>query len=485
MFKILERIPAGRMFRSRITRIAALVLLAAISASALIQFLAGSAGFSDGSAHADRDGSRPDDASVETYTVERGEFTESIDILGQIVFREKINISSKVSGRLSRIYIHEGDRVSAGRLIAEIERLPLEITLSQQRSELEIARRAHDLAKARYENALKGIEIKQKTIQKAAAELNDKLASYQNMDRILKNKIVLYDAGGLSESELKNLRTQHTTAYTAYQLAKSDLEIQQVGYRNEDIAAEGLKVPSSEKEKMELFKRINTKIERAELESARSRIAQAENNIQSTEILLKETYIRSPIDGLVAAKSMEAGEMVKPESVIATLINIAGVYIAMNVNEKEIRRIKTGQTVTFTVDAYGDETFKATIRRVTPVLDMKTRTVEIKAELRNPGYRLLPGMFARARISTGTPEKRILVPLSALAGKGDASGEVFLVRKDIAFKQKVRTGRESDGMIEILEGLRENDVIVSKGLGLVYDGMKLPSGAGTINPQQK
>ncbi len=103
------------------------------------------------------------------------------------------------------------------------------------------------------------------------------------MDRILKNKTVLYDAGGLSESELKNLRTQHTTAYTAYQLAKSDLEIQQVGYRDEDIAAEGLKVPSSEKEKMELFKRINTKIERAELESARSRIAQAENNIQSTE----------------------------------------------------------------------------------------------------------------------------------------------------------------------------------------------------------
>ncbi len=485
MSTIIERITAGRMFRSRITRIAALVLLAAISASALVQFLTDNAASIAGNAGSDRDTPLSDDARVETYTVQRGEFTESIDILGQIVFREKINISSKVSGRLSRIHIHEGDRVGAGRLIAEIERLPLEMTLSQQRSELEIARRAHDLAKARYENALKGIEIKQKTIQKAAAELEDKLASYQNMDRILKNKTVLYDAGGLSESELKNLRTQHTTAYTAYQLAKSDLEIQQVGYRDEDIAAEGLKVPSSEKEKMELFKRINTKIERAELESARSRIAQAENNIQSTEILLKETYIRSPIDGLVAAKSMEAGEMVKPESVIATLINIAAVYLSMNVNEKEIKRIRTGQTVTFTVDAYGDETFRAAIRRLTPVLDMKTRTVEIKAELKNPGYRLLPGMFARARITTGAPEKRILVPLTALAGKGDGTGEVFLVRKDIAFKQKVRTGRESDGMIEILEGLRENDVIVSTGLGRVYDGMKLSSGAGKITPASK
>lgn len=485
MLKILERISAAGLYRSRIARIVALVLLAAISASALVEFLSGGAGSTTGSARFDPDRPRSDDSTVETCTVERREFTESIDILGQIVFREKINISSKVSGRLSRIYLHEGDRVRIGQLIAEIERLPFEITLSQQRSELEIARRAHDLAMAKYENALKGIEIRQKSIQKAGAELNDKLATYQNMDRILKNKTVLYDAGGLSESELKNLRTQHTTAYTAYQLAKSDLEIQQVGYRDEDIVAEGLKLPSSEKDKMELFKRINTKIERAEVESARSRISQAENNIRSTEILIKETYIRSPIDGLVAARSMEAGEMIKPESIIATLINIAGVYLAMNVNEKDIRRIKTGQTVAFMVDAYGDEAFRATIRRVTPVLDMKTRTVEIKAELPNPGYRLLPGMFARARISTGAPEKRIMAPLSAFVRSEDASGEVYLVRKDIVFRQKVRTGRESDGMVEILGGLHENDIIVSKGVSAVYEGMKLPSGAGPKSPQTK
>jgi len=134
MSTIIERITTGRMFRSRITRIAALVLLAAISASALVQFLTGNAASIAGNAGSDRYTPLPDDARVETYTVQRGEFTESIDILGQIVFREKINISSKVSGRLSRLYIHEGDSVGAGRLIAEIERLPLEMTLSQQRS---------------------------------------------------------------------------------------------------------------------------------------------------------------------------------------------------------------------------------------------------------------------------------------------------------------------------------------------------------------
>ena len=485
MSKIRNEMPFGRLVRTRRARILALILLGAISAPALFLFFPGKKDSGAAGRPFDRDKAGTTDAAIETYIVDRREFAEKIDLLGQIVSREKISVSSKVSGRLSRIHVHEGDRVRNGQLIAEIERLPLEITLNQQRSELEIAHRAYDLARARYENALKGIEIKQKAIQKAAAELNDKLAGYRNMDRILKNKTVLYEAGGLSESELNNLRTQHTTAFTAYQLTKSDLEIQQVGYRDEDITAEGLKVPSSEKERMELLKRINTKIELAELESARSRISQAENNVKSTEILLKETAIRSPIDGLVAAKSMEAGEMVKPESIIATLINIAEVYLAMNVGEKEIKKIKPGQTVSFTVDAYGGREFGAVIRRVTPVLDLKTRTVEIKAALPNPGYRLLPGMFARARITTGVPEKRLLAPLSALTQKDESSGAVFLVKKGILFKQKIRIGREFEGKVEVLDGLRENDVIISRGLGLAYEGMKLPSGADPIDKEAR
>ncbi len=485
MRKKIKRLAAGLLHKPKPLRLAALTLLTVISLTVIFQFLRTGVG-TGGAIEAEKsDTTGQAAARISTHAVGIHEVSESIDSLGQIVFREKINISSKVAGRLAKIHVHEGDRVHTGRLIAEIERLPLEITLSQQKSELEIARRAHDLARARYENALKGIEIKQKGIQKAAAELNDKLSSYQNMDRIVKNKTILYEAGGLSESELKNLKTQHTTAYTAYQLAQSDLEIQQVGYRDEDIVAEGLRMPSSEKEKIALLQRINTKIERAELESARSRISQAENNVRSTEILLRETSIRSPITGLVAAKSMEAGEMVKSDSIIATLINITGVYLAMNISEKDIKKIRHGQAVSFTVDAYGDETFTAVIRRLTPVLDMKTRTVEIKAELGNPGYRLLPGMFARARIETGNRGKRMLVPLASCVRGENGSGEVFLVKKDIVFRQRVRIGGEYDGMLEILDGLGEGDRIVAGELGLVHDGMKMPPDGLERTPETK
>ena len=104
--------------------------------------------------------------SVTTIIAEGKEVRDTIQVLGQIVFKEKVNISSKVNGRLSRIFVKEGKRVAKGELIAEIERLPFEITLKQQQSELEIANKALELSEAKYSDALKGIEIKFQTIKK-------------------------------------------------------------------------------------------------------------------------------------------------------------------------------------------------------------------------------------------------------------------------------------------------------------------------------
>ncbi|MBN1533510.1 MAG: efflux RND transporter periplasmic adaptor subunit [Spirochaetes bacterium] len=412
-------------------------------------------------------------------TVERKEVAEELELLGQILFREKVAIASKVEGRLARIRVDAGDRVAAGTLIAEIERLPLELQMRQQEAELDIARKAYDLSKAKYENALKAIEVKFRMIQKARADLHDKQVSFENMDRVLKNKTRLRDAGGVSESELKTVKAQHTTVHTALLNAGADLEIQLVGYRDEDITTAGYPLPSADKEKIELFKKLNTRIEYAELQSAQSRIRQAENAIRSTEMMLRETSIRSPLTGIVASKNMEAGEMVKGDSVIAVVMNIARVYVAVNVNEKDLKKLHQGQRVDFTVDALGDRTFEARIARITPLLDTKTRTVEVKAEMANPGMALVPGMFARAKIRVGSPEKRLLVPRSALITAVGDQGELYLVKKGIAFRQKVILGPQFGDSVEVTKGIEERDTIVAKGVNSVYPGMVLPKRKGT------
>ncbi|HPS57723.1 MAG TPA: efflux RND transporter periplasmic adaptor subunit [Spirochaetota bacterium] len=412
-------------------------------------------------------------ADISTMIIESKEVRDTINCLGQIVFREKASISSKVSGRLAKIYVREGQKVKRGEVIAEIERLQYEITLKQQKSELEIAKKALELSEAKHSDAMKGVEIKLKTIKKAEAELRDKKATFENMETILHNKGELYKAGGISKTEYESVKTQHTTLLTNYEVARSDLEIQQVGYRDSDITSSGYKVPDAQSERIKILKIINTKIERAEVESARARLKQVESSLLSTQLMLNETYIRSPLTGVVAVKGMEVGEMVREDSIIATVMDISRVYVSINLGEKEVRRISKGQKISFTVDAYPERKFTAVIEAVTPLLDSKTRTFEVKGISGNSSAELLPGMFSRAVIDTGKTIKGILVPSAALLRGEDGRTEVYLLRNGIVVRENIVTGNESADQVQVLEGLGEGDKIVVNGLNTIYQGMKL------------
>lgn len=411
-------------------------------------------------------------SGITSVIVESSEIRDTIDCLGQIVFREKATISSKVNGRLARINIKEGQRVTKGEIIAEIERLPFEIALKQQKSELEIARKALELADAKYNDAMKGVEIKLKTIKKAEAELRDKKAIFDNMENILRNKTELYRAGGISRTEYESVKTQHNTLKTDYEVASSDLEIQLVGYRDRDITGAGYKVPSSDTERVKILKIINTRIEKAEVESAGAKVKQTEDSLLSTQLMLNETYIRSPLTGVVAVRSMETGEMVREDSVIATVMDISRVYVSINLGEKEVQRVSKSQKITFTVDALPEKKFTAAVDTITPVLDTKTRTFEVRAIAENRGMKLLPGMFSRAVIDTGKTVKGILIPLSAVIRGDDNRTEVYIVRNNMLVRKNIVTGNETGGQVQVLEGLGEGDRIVVTGINSVYQGMK-------------
>lgn len=417
-----------------------------------------------------RDNTRAD---VAVIVVENSEVRDTIECLGQVVFREKADISSKVSGRISKIYVREGQQVRKGEVIAEIERLQYEITLKQQQSELEIAKKALELSEAKYSDAMKGVEIKLKTIKKAEAELRDKKATFENMENILHNKTELYRAGGISKTEYEGIRTRHTTLLTEYEIARSDLEIQQVGYRDQDITGAGYKVPSEETERIKILKIINTRIERAEVESARARLKQAESSLLSTRLMLGETYIRSPLTGVVAVKGMETGEMVREDSVIATVMDIRMVYVSINLGEREVQRVVKGQKIIFTVDAFPGRKFTAEIETITPVLDSRTRTFEIKGIADNSGSELLPGMFSRAVIDTGRSVSGILIPSAAVVKGDDGRAGIYIVRNGIVVRENVVTGDEAGGRVRVTEGLKEGDRIVAAGTESVYQGMKL------------
>jgi membrane fusion protein (multidrug efflux system) len=154
-------------------------------------------------------------------------------------------------------------------------------------------------------------------------------------------------------------------------------------------------------------------------------------------------------------------------------MDISKVYVSINLGEKEVKRISKGQKIAFTVDAYSDKNFTAEIYTITPLLDAKTRTFEIKGISDNSSSELLPGMFSRAVIDTGRTVKGILVPAAALVRGEDGRTEVYVVRNGIVIRENVVTGNETTDQVQILEGLKEGEKIVVTGLNSVYQGMKL------------
>ncbi|MBP9023112.1 MAG: efflux RND transporter periplasmic adaptor subunit [Spirochaetes bacterium] len=410
---------------------------------------------------------------VEFYNVAHKDYLDQIDILGQITYFEKVTVSSKVNGRLAGLFIHEGKNVRKGEKIAEIEKYPFELSLKQQLAELEIAKRSLDLSKAKYDNALKAIDAKVKTIEKARYDLKEKEAAFKNMERTLSNKKALFEIGGVSETELESVKIQHTSLFATYMKSKNDLDIQEIGFREEDIEKEGWNVPSSQSDKYKLFRKLNTKIEYAEYEAAKAKVNEVEKSVESTRMMLQEADIYSPMNGIVATKDIEKGEMVKTESTISTIMNISDVYIVFNVNEKDIVKVSKNLSVVFKVDALDGLTFEGRIDRISPYLDPKTRTVEVKAVVKNGNHKLLPGMFARADIILGKHKNILAIPLSSLLSKNENSAEVYIVNNKIVVKRKIQTGFEFGDMIEVKNGISDGDKIVMKGINLVYPGMKI------------
>jgi len=127
----------------------------------------------------------------------------------------------------------------------------------------------------------------------------------------------------------------------------------------------------------------------------------------------------------------------------------------------------------FTSDVYEKETFTGRIEIINPVIDPKTHTLEVKALVRNPGFRLRPGMFIRANITSGEAREMILIPTAAIVpGEGEAAS-VFVIRQNVCYKQAVRLGRQLDNVVEIKEGLNPGDMVAADNVSQLREGLKV------------
>jgi cobalt-zinc-cadmium efflux system membrane fusion protein len=185
--------------------------------------------------------------------------------------------------------------------------------------------------------------------------------------------------------------------------------------------------------------------------------------VQAPELLGKALELKAPIDGVVIERKSTAGELIGKDTEIYTISDPTDLWLLAEIKERDIGAIKVGQEATFTVLAYPEESFRGKIVLVGNRVETDSRTLEIRIAVANTDGRLKPGMFADVEIATTALPNVLVIPDEALQ-KMDDDQVVFVAASDTRFEKRViKTGLEQHGHVQVVDGLKEGDRIVTTG----------------------
>jgi cobalt-zinc-cadmium efflux system membrane fusion protein len=183
--------------------------------------------------------------------------------------------------------------------------------------------------------------------------------------------------------------------------------------------------------------------------------------------------VRSPISGIITEKHAIVGELSDPSKSLFTVADLSSVWVMMDINEKDLAKVHKGQDATVTVGAFPDSKLKGRITYIADLVDESTRTVKARIEVANPGRRLKPDMFATVELALAADAPPVLaVPEDALQDL-DGKKVVFVAENEAEFvARQVQTGRATDGMMEIVSGLKEGERYAVKGAFILKSEIK-------------
>jgi HlyD family secretion protein/macrolide-specific efflux system membrane fusion protein len=362
----------------------------------------------------------------ESVKVKRGTIFLEVSATGAIKPQvgAEVKVGARISGKVEKLFVTQGDRVKVGQLIAVIEHKDLQDEV--------------DRAYANYKDALANMEkIKKVYPDKISAQKKRVEAlkiQLEQIERELKRYEILYKDGLISLTDLERMERD-------YKVKKAELESEK----------STLSALISEYEK--------------ELERAQAQISATKNSWEEAKVKLSYAFVYAPISGVVSQVTTQQGETVVAglnAPTFITIIDLSKLQVECYVDETDIGKIKEGQEATFTVDSYPGRIFRARVRTIYPGAIIKNNVVfyDVVLDILDPYENILrPEMTAHVTIIAGKKENVLIVPSQAV--KIDPQGNYYVMVKkgDKWEKRIVKVGWESGGKIEIISGLKEGEEI--------------------------
>ncbi len=224
-------------------------------------------------------------------------------------------------------------------------------------------------------------------------------------------------------------------------------------------------------------------ISQSDADKAIAQLGVDQARVASARAALAKMTLSAPFAGQIGLRSVSVGEFVNVGQDLVTLVQLDPIEADFSVPETLLSQLSKGQKLTLEVDAFPGKTFGGQVLAIDPVVDANSRSIRLRAQVPNPDSKLMPGQFARLQLAaTGDSGEALLVPEQALMQDGDGR-YVYTVVAGKAKKTTVKTGRRVPGQVEVVEGLKAGDVVITAGQAkpMMHEGAAVattPAGKG-------
>jgi HlyD family secretion protein len=353
--------------------------------------------------------------------VERGDLAKSVVATGKVEPITKVEIKSKASGIVKKLYVEYGDRVKKGQVLADLDKEEIEAQVAKARAQVEATEASLRGAQADQERAKVDAEGPDVPLLKRAYERSQGMAK----------------EGVVSASALDDAQKNYEMALNKQNVAKAQLIVL-----------------------------------KAKVGQSQAQVLQDQAALKQLEEQLSYTTIVSPIDGLVLSRDVEVGDAVSSILVLgssATLVMTLGdtseVYVKGKVDESDIGKVYLGQPARIKVESFKDKTFYGKVTKISPMGVEKDNvtTFEVRVSINNPGGELKAAMTANAEIILEEHKNVLQMPEGAILYDKDKKASVEIPDphgKEGKRKVPVTIGISNGAKTELLSGLKEGDQVV-------------------------
>ncbi len=214
---------------------------------------------------------------------------------------------------------------------------------------------------------------------------------------------------------------------------------------------------------------------KAQVAVAEAQWEQAGAAVDLAQKHIRDTVIQAPVPGTIQKKFVAKGAYVEAPTALFTVVDNSRLELNSPVASADLAPIRAGQRVTFSVNSYPGTIFEGRVVEIAPAVDAETRSAKTRIAVTNAGGRLKAGMFAEGEILTGSNARAIVIPAAAVYrdDRSAKSSYVFVVENGKASRRNVKIGREREGKLEILEGLKAGDALIADPSIEIADGVRV------------